>query len=132
MALTATRFVQATQGPAHKWWVFAAVQVGTLMAFIDGGIVNVALPTILREFDVDVETVKWVAVGYLFAITISLLTAGRLADLFGRKRMTAAGFALFTVSSVLCGAAPSLEALVAARVLQGLGAAGILANSMAI
>ena len=57
-AESASRFARITQGPAYKWWALAAVQSGNLMAVIDGGIVNIALPTMLREFGVDIETVK--------------------------------------------------------------------------
>jgi len=108
------------------------VQSGSFMAYVDGTAVNLALPTMLVEFNIDIETVKWVTVAYLLAITVSLLSVGRLADLFGRKRLTMLGFAVFTTGSVLCAIARSFELLVAFRVLQGLGAACLMANGLAI
>jgi EmrB/QacA subfamily drug resistance transporter len=126
------RFERVTQGPSHKWWALAVVQSGILMATIDGSIVNIALPTIMHDFGVGIETVELVVVAYLFAITLTLLSVGRLADMIGRKRVVVAGYAIFTLSSVLCGLAPTAAALIGCRLLQALGAACLMANGMAI
>src|SRR5262249_34291227 len=117
---------------SYRWWVLGVVESGNVMATIDLAIVNVALATILREFGIDLETVKWVVVGYTFSITVALITAGRIGDLFGRKRVLVGGYAIFTLASALCALAPSFEVLVAARLVQGVGTAAVLANGTAI
>src|SRR5438552_27857 len=117
---------------SYRWWVLGVVESGNVMATIDLAIVNVALATILKEFGIDLETVKWVVIGYTFSITLTLITAGRIGDLFGRKRVLVGGYTVFTLASALCALAPSFEVLVAARVVQGLGTAAILANGTAI
>jgi EmrB/QacA subfamily drug resistance transporter len=132
MAQASAAATSVSPGVSRRWWAFAAVQSGFFMALVDGSVVNIALPTMLVDFNVDIETVKWVSIGYLFAITVSLLSIGRLADIFGRKRTTILGFATFTVASVLCALAPTFEVLVLCRVIQGLGGACLMANALAI
>jgi EmrB/QacA subfamily drug resistance transporter len=121
-----------TERPS-KWTVFAIVAVGVLMATIDSSIVNVSLPFIARGFGVPLGgEVEWVVIAYLVVIAALLLTCGRIADVIGRKVTWAVGLSLFTVSSALCGAAPSLGALVSFRALQGLGSACTMATSPAM
>ena len=108
-----------------KWLVTAAVSVGTLMGTIDASIVNVALPDIQASFGVTVTEATWISTAYLIAIVVILPLTGWLGSMVGRKRVYQAGLAVFTGASVLAGMAPSLPALIAARVLQGLGA-GVL------
>ncbi len=115
-----------------KWYVMAAVGMGVFLATIDGSIVNVALPTLVRAFNTDFATVQWVVLAYLLTITTLLLSVGRLADMIGKKSIYAVGFAVFTLSSVLCGLAPTVYWLVGFRVLQALGAAMIMALGTAI
>jgi EmrB/QacA subfamily drug resistance transporter len=116
-----------------KWTVFAIVAVGVLMATIDSSIVNVSLPVIARHFGVPLGgEVEWVVIAYLVVIASLLLTVGRAADVAGRSVTWAAGLAVFTASSALCGAAPTLGALVAFRALQGVGSAGTMAVSPAM
>jgi len=115
-----------------KWYVMAAVGMGVFLATIDGSIVNVALPTLVRAFNTDFATVQWVVLAYLLTITTLLLSVGRLADMIGKKSIYAVGFAVFTFSSVLCGLAPTVYWLVGFRVLQALGAAMIMALGTAI
>ncbi|HEY8088697.1 MAG TPA: DHA2 family efflux MFS transporter permease subunit [Polyangiaceae bacterium] len=116
-----------------QWVVFAIVAVGVLMATIDSSIVNVSLPVIARSFGVPLGgAVAWVVIAYLVVVASLLLTAGRLADVVGRKGTWAAGLAVFTVGSALCGAAPTLGWLVAFRALQGLGSAATMAVSPAM
>jgi EmrB/QacA subfamily drug resistance transporter len=112
-----------------KWIVLAVAGSGVYMVTLDSGIVNVALPTLTREFNAPVAVAQWVILGYVLCITGLLLPVGRLADIVGRKRIFLAGFMIFTVASALCGLATSLEMLVAARVLQGIGGAMVQANS---
>jgi EmrB/QacA subfamily drug resistance transporter len=126
-----TRFREASQGPAYRWWVLAAVECGNFVVYMDGFIVTLALPAMARQFGVGIHEVKWVLVAYLASVTVTLLVAGRLADRWGRKPVTVVGVALLTLGSALCALAPTLAALIAFRVLQGLGGALVLANVMA-
>jgi EmrB/QacA subfamily drug resistance transporter len=114
------------------WIGFSAVSVGTVMATIDGSIVNVALPTLRAELHASVAGLAWVLSAYLLAIAATLLTAGRLGDLLGHRHVYIGGLLLFTLGSGLCGGAPSLTALVGARVVQALGAAAMMAMGPAV
>jgi len=116
-----------------KWAVLGIVAIGVFMATLDASIVNISLPKISLSFHVPLSgTVEWVIIGYLIVIASILLTLGRLADMVGRKFIWVWGLAIFTFSSVLCGAAPSLLSLVAFRALQGVGGAMIMAISPAM
>lgn len=116
-----------------KWIVFGIVAVGVLMATIDSSIVNVSLPVIARGFGVPLGgSVEWVVIAYLVVVASLLLTAGRISDVAGRRRVWATGLTTFTLGSALCGAAPSLGALVGFRALQGIGSAGTMAVSPAM
>lgn len=118
---------------AGKWTVFIIVAIGVFMATLDSSIVNISLPVIARDFGVPLSgAVEWVIIAYLVVTAGVLLTAGRLADMIGRRGVWAAGLIIFTSSSALCGAAPSLGLLIAARALQGLGGALIMAVSPAM
>ncbi len=101
--------------------------VMTFMATIDGSIVNIALPTIAASLGVGISAVQWVVTTYLLAVSSLLLVWGRLSDLHGRKRFFGAGLGVFTLGSLLCGLATSLPVLVAARVVQGIGASMAIA-----
>lgn len=117
---------------AYKWSVMLVAGSGIYMVTLDSGIVNVALPVLTAEFHTALNTAQWVILGYLLCITAFLLPAGRLADMLGRKRVFLTGFLLFAGSSALCGLAPGIGWLVAARVLQGIGGALVQANSPAL
>ncbi|MCA9971625.1 MAG: DHA2 family efflux MFS transporter permease subunit, partial [Anaerolineales bacterium] len=117
---------------AHKWHVMAAVGMGIFLATIDGSIVNVALPTLRAELATDFATVQWVPLAYLLTLSTLLLGMGRLGDIAGKKPIYVSGFVLFTLSSMLCGLAPSIGWLIAFRVLQAIGAAMTQALGMAI
>ena len=130
-----TAQVQVTSEPVDyqlKWYVMAAVGMGVFLATIDGSIVNIALPTLVRAFDTNFPTVQWVVLAYLLTVTTLLLSVGRLADMVGKKSIYAVGFGVFTLSSVLCGLAPTVYWLIGFRVLQALGAAMIMALGTAI
>jgi EmrB/QacA subfamily drug resistance transporter len=114
------------------WLGFSAVAVGTFMATLDGSIVNVALPTLRRELRAALSGVEWVVTAYLLVISVALLTAGRLGDLLGHRRVYVGGMLLFTLGSGLCGLAPGLEALVAARAVQALGGCAMMAMGPAV
>ena len=116
-----------------KWSVFSVVAIGVLMATLDSSIVNISLPTLARSFGRPVNgPLQWVVIAYLLVIVALLLTAGRLGDMFGRKPIWQAGLALFTLGSGLCGMSSSIGALIAARALQGVGAALLMALSPAL
>ena len=120
------------RSPRARWYVVAAVCVGAFMGQLDVSIVTVALPRIGADLHADPALVQWVALAYLLALVCALAAVGALADRVGRKLLYTYGFAVFTVGSALCSIAPTLGWLVAARVLQGLGAAMLQANSVAL
>jgi EmrB/QacA subfamily drug resistance transporter len=114
------------------WWGFSAVSVGVFMATLDGSIVNVALPAVRASFGVSIGSVEAVVSVYLLVISATLLAAGRLGDVLGRRRVYAGGLLLFTLGSGLCGFAWSLPVLVAARAVQALGATAMMSMGAAI
>ncbi len=118
---------------AGKWSMLAIVAVGVFMATLDSSIVNISLPTIAHEFKVPLSgAIEWVIISYLVVTAAVLLTAGRLADMIGRKAIWIIGLVVFTGGSAICGAAPTLGLLIAARALQGLGGALLFAASPAM
>ena len=117
---------------SRKWYVMTAVSLGIFLATIDGSIVNVALPTLTRELHTDFATVQWVVLAYLLTLTTLMLSVGRLADMLGKKPIYATGFIVFTLSSALCGLAPTVGWLIAFRVVQAVGAAMVFALGSAI
>lgn len=123
---------RVVRGESHRWWALGTVALGTFMSTLDSSIVNVSLPVILRSLRSDLATIQWVVLAYLLTITALLLTFGRLADIWGRKKVYTIGFGVFTVGSLCCAASTSVELLIASRVLQAVGAAMIQANGLAI
>ena len=123
----------ASASPTNKWVVFAIVAIGVFMSTLDSSIVNISLPTIATYFHVPLSgAVEWVVIAYLVVIAATLLTIGRLADMTGRKTIWAAGLAIFTTGSALCGASPSLGFLIAARAFQSIGGSLLFAVSAAM
>ncbi|SRR5579871_238980 len=121
------------QASTNKWMVLGILAIGIFMATLDSSIVNISLPTIAGYFGVPLNgAVEWVIIAYLIAIAGMLLTIGRLADMTGRKALWAAGLCIFTLGSAICGAAPQLGILIAARAFQGIGGALIMSVSPAI
>ena len=116
----------------RKWLILTSVSLGSLMSTLDGSIVNIALPKIQSDFGIDLTTVEWVVVAYLLVVGSLLLPVGRLGEVLTFKRVYQSGFAIFTVASVLCGAAPNELALIVFRALQAIGAAMIMAMGPAI
>ena len=117
----------------NKWLVFGLVGVGVFMATLDSSIVNVSLPTIAHYFGAPLgAAVEWVVIAYLVTGAACLLSVGRVADLVGKKPVWMTGLTIFTLGSMLCGAAPSLPLLICARVLQGIGGASLMAISPAM
>ncbi len=116
----------------YRWKAYSAIAVGSLMAAVDSTVVLLALFPIADGLHTDFVTVIWVVLAYLLVSTTFGITLGRVGDLYGRRRMYLLGFAVFTVGSFLCGVAPSGDSLVGFRVVQGIGAALIMANSFAL
>jgi EmrB/QacA subfamily drug resistance transporter len=116
----------------RKWYVMVAVAMGIFLATIDGSIVNIALPTLVRELNTDFPTVQWVVLAYLLTLATVMLSMGRLGDMLGKKPVYTAGFILFTAGSVLCGLAPTVHWLIGFRVVQAIGASMTMALGMAI
>ncbi|KAB8141455.1 MFS transporter [Chloroflexia bacterium SDU3-3] len=112
-------------------WPLASLALCMLLPSLGSSVVNVALPLLARSFGAPFAAVQWVVLSYLVATTSLLVGAGRLGDMLGRRRLLLGGVALFTVASALCGAAPTLWLLIAARAFQGIGAAVMLALVMA-
>jgi EmrB/QacA subfamily drug resistance transporter len=106
-----------------KWWTLVAVSFGLFMIMLDNTIVNVALPTIQQSLHLKVSELEWVVTGYALTFGAFMLTGGKLADLFGRRLIFVVGLVVFTGSSLACGLAGGATVLIAARVVQGLGAA---------
>lgn len=120
------------EAPAHPNLVLCTSILASSLAFIDGSVVNVGLSAIGQDLAGRGADLSWVVNGYLLPLSSLLLLGGALGDHFGRKRVLLAGIAVFALASLLCGLAPQLWHLVAGRVLQGLGAALMLPNSLAV
>jgi EmrB/QacA subfamily drug resistance transporter len=107
----------------RKWWTLGAVAFGLFMIMLDNTIVNVALPSIQRDLGISISELEWVVNGYALTFAVFMLTGGKLADLFGRRRLFILGLVIFTASSLACGLASSAGFLIGARVVQGVGSA---------
>ena len=113
-------------------WVLAATILGSSMAFIDGTVVNVALPTLQRDLGANAAAVQWVVQAYALFLAALILVGGSLGDHFGRKRVYVLGVGLFTLASVGCGLAADAGQLIAFRAVQGIGGALLVPGSLAI
>lgn len=118
--------------PAHANLILATTILASSLAFIDGSVVNVGLPAIGRSLGGGGTGLSWVVNGFLLPLSALLLIGGAAGDRYGRRLLLIVGVAVFAVASALCAAAPSFELLVAGRVLQGVGAAMLMPNSLAI
>jgi MFS family permease len=112
-------------------WALASLSLSVLLASLGTSIANVGLPALAQAFTASFQQVQWVVLAYLLAITTLIVSVGRLGDVVGRRRLLLAGIVLFTLASALCGAAPTLRMLIAARAAQGLGAAVMMALTLA-
>lgn len=121
----------ATQTTASARWQLLALSLAMLLPSLGTSIANVALPTLATSFGSDFSDVQWVVIAYLLSVTTLIVGAGRLGDLFGRRRMLLAGIAIFTVASLACAVSPTLWFLIAARTLQGAGAAFMMSLTIA-
>ncbi|MET8911855.1 MFS transporter [Micromonospora sp. NPDC004551] len=132
MTVLAARPARVTAPAAGSVSFLPVLMTATFMTSIDAFIVNVALPVMQRDLHAGPAALEWVVAGYVLAVAAGLVTGGRLGDRYGRRRIFGLGLALFTVASVLCGLAPTAGVLVGARVLQGLAAALLMPQVLAI
>jgi EmrB/QacA subfamily drug resistance transporter len=121
-----------TQPSQSGRWALVATILGSSIAFLDGSVVNLALPALQREFNASFSEVQWVVEAYTLFLAALLLVGGSLGDRLGRRRIFMLGTAIFTFASICCGFSPTNALLIAARVLQGLGAALLVPGSLAI
>ena len=117
---------------ARKWWTLLGTCAGLFLLMLDSTVVALALPSIRHDVDASSAGLQWMMNGYLLAITVFVVTAGRLGDMFGRKRLFLIGAGIFAVGSAVSGAAGDELTLIGGRVLQGIGAAPMLPLSLAI
>ena len=118
--------------PANGRWVLGATILGSSLVFIDGTVVNVALPALQRDLDASVADAQWIVEAYALLLAALLLVGGAAGDRFGRRRVFAAGVGLFTLASLWCALAPDVATLVAARAAQGVAGALLVPGSLAI
>ena len=107
----------------RKWWTLGAVAFGLFMIMLDNTVVFVALSAIQSDLDISTSELEWVVNGYALTFAVLMLTGGKLADMFGRRRIFIVGLAIFTASSLACGLATGATMLIGARVVQGVGSA---------
>jgi len=112
-------------------WAMAGLSLSMLMSSLDTSIANAALPTLALAFNASFQAVQWIVLAYLLSITALIVSAGRLGDMVGRRFLLIAGISLFSLASLVCGIAPSLGWLIVARAMQGLGAAVMMALTIA-
>jgi EmrB/QacA subfamily drug resistance transporter len=118
--------------PAQETWILVATILGSSMVFIDGTVVNIALPTLQRTLGATATDVQWVIEAYALFLASLLLVGGALGDLFGRRRLYTIGIAVFTAASIVCGLSPTIGFLIFARAAQGIGGALLTPGSLAI
>ncbi|MFD0802814.1 DHA2 family efflux MFS transporter permease subunit, partial [Streptomonospora algeriensis] len=116
----------------NPWAILLTLCLGFFMTLLDLTIVNIAIPDMTRKLGAPLDAIMWVINGYTLALAVLIITAGRLGDLYGQRRLFLIGIAVFTAASALCGMATGVYTLIAARVLQGVGAATLMPQSMAL
>jgi EmrB/QacA subfamily drug resistance transporter len=116
----------------RRTWILIAVSLATFMTYLDNNIVNVAIPAIQRDLHLNRAGLEWVVSGYILVFASLLLAGGRLADIFGRRRLFLVGLSIFTAASLAAGLAGGVDVLVASRAVQGLGAALLTPTTLAL
>ena len=116
----------------YHWWVVASIMLGAFIVIMGSMIVNIALPKIMSSFSVDVLKIRWVATSYMLASAVMMPATDWLGQRFGNKNLYLLGLALFILTSLLCGAAWSIDALIVFRVVQGMAGGVLMPLSMAI
>ncbi len=123
---------QTVMPPKVRWGILIVIVMSIFMSTLDGSIVNVALPTLSKSLKVTSGAVAWVVSIYLIAVSATMLLFGRLGDIYGKTRVFQVGLAVFTLGSLLCGISSTLLMLLVSRVIQAIGAAGLMSNSQGI
>lgn len=126
------RFGVAAEHERYRWWALSCTSLGMLLAATNSGTLIIALPDLERSLHASLLALVWVILAYLIAATVLVLMAGRLSDLFGRKRAYVGGFVLFALASLGAGFSPDATVLILWRVLQGIGSAFLFANAAAL
>src|SRR6195256_1933182 len=130
--IRATPAAPAALSRRRKQMTLAATILGSSMAFIDGSVVNIALPAIQQALQANAASTQWIVNGYLLLLGALVLVGGSAADLYGRRRIFLVGIAIFTSASIACGLSPDITVLVVSRAVQGLGAALLTPASLAM
>lgn len=118
--------------PNYHWFVVSTVCIGAFMAALDASIVSIALPAMQKTFQVSMPAIEWISLIYLLTLAATIVPLGRLSDMVGRRFMYTSGFAIFVVGSVLCALSHDITQILAFRIVQGLGAAFLQANSVSL
>src|SRR6266542_4118392 len=126
--MTAVAAATETRRP----WILAATIVASSMAFIDGSVVTIALPAMQRGFGASIADMQWVSNAYLLLLGSLILVGGGLGDRVGRRLIFLIGIAVFSLASIFCAVAPTIQVLIIARLIQGIGAALLVPQSLAI
>lgn len=121
-----------TRSANYKWWVFASVALGLFLTVTDQSGINIALPRIAEHFGADLPSAQWIALGFTLSTSVMFMPVGRLSDIFGRTQVFMLGFAVFVAAAALGGTAVAFPILIVAKIIQGIGVAGIEANGMAM
>ncbi|MFA5628792.1 MAG: MFS transporter [Dehalococcoidales bacterium] len=121
-----------TKRKYNKWFVLAVLSIALFMINLDITIVNIALPAIMDDFKASLADIEWVVNVYILGFAVTLITLGRLGDIFGRKRLFIIGLIVFTISSFFCGVSQSIEMLIISRVFQALGGAAMMPTTLAL
>jgi EmrB/QacA subfamily drug resistance transporter len=116
----------------RRWWTLVAVSLATFMTYLDNNVTNVAIPTIQRSLHLSIASLEWVVSSYILVFAGLMLAGGRLADLYGRRRLFLIGLSVFTLASLAAGLAGSGGVLIGARLMQGLGAAILVPTTLAV
>src|SRR6476646_9367401 len=126
-------FLRTRRASEHyKWWVLSCTSLGMLLATVNSGTLIIALPDLERSLGTSLLQLVWVILAYMISSTVLVLTAGRLSDLFGRKKAYVGGFVLFAVASLGAGFSADATQLILWRIVQGVGAAFLFANASAL
>jgi EmrB/QacA subfamily drug resistance transporter len=118
--------------PNWKWFILSTVLLGATMSALDVSIVNVAMPTLKNSFNTSMAVIEWIAMAYMLTLTVFLPLFGRLADIYGRSKLYNFGFVVFSVGSLFCGMSNTAGQMIAARIIQAVGAGLLQANSVAL
>src|SRR5919202_3816221 len=116
----------------RKWWTLAAMCFALFMVMLDNTVVNIAIPSIQRDFGASISSLSWTVNAYTMAFAVLLVTGGKLGDVFGRKRMFLGGVVVFTLASIGAGLSATIGQLIAFRAAQGVGAAFMMPGSLSI